>query len=77
MGIPASIRDKVLAQTEAMEVLPLELRTSETSRMVYGKSSSDGITGVKAFSTSAPWPTSRRPVPPMRLTSPVEKGGKL
>ena len=34
MGTPASMRDKVLPQTLAMEVLPLELNTSETRRMV-------------------------------------------
>ena len=33
MGTPASISDRVLPQTLAMEVLPLELMHSETSRM--------------------------------------------
>ena len=34
MGTPASMRDRVLPQTLAIEVLPLELNTSDTSRMV-------------------------------------------
>jgi hypothetical protein len=34
IGIPASIRERLEAQTLAMEVLPLELKTSETRRMV-------------------------------------------
>jgi hypothetical protein len=34
MGTPASIRERLEAQADAMEVLPLEERTSETRRMV-------------------------------------------
>ena len=34
IGIPASIKDRLEAQTLAIEVLPLELRTSETRRIV-------------------------------------------
>jgi hypothetical protein len=34
MGTPASINAKVLPHTDAIEVEPLELRTSETKRMV-------------------------------------------
>ncbi len=34
MGTPASIRERVLPQTLAMEVLPLLESTSETRRMV-------------------------------------------
>ena len=33
-GTPASIKDSVLPQTEAIEVEPLEETTSETTRMV-------------------------------------------
>ena len=33
MGTPASIRAMVLPQTEAMEVEPLELSTSDTTLM--------------------------------------------
>ena len=34
MGTPASISESVLPQTLAIEVLPLELKTSDTSRIV-------------------------------------------
>jgi hypothetical protein len=34
IGTPASISAKVLPQTEAIEVEPFELKTSETKRMV-------------------------------------------
>ena len=77
MGTPASISDRVEAHTEAIEVEPLELSTSETSRSAYGNSSLSGITGSRARSASAPWPISRRLGPRMKPTSPVEKGGKL
>jgi hypothetical protein len=34
IGIPASIRDRLEAQILAIDVLPLELNTSETRRIV-------------------------------------------
>jgi hypothetical protein len=34
VGMPASMSDKLEAQTLAIEVLPLELKTSETNRIV-------------------------------------------
>ena len=76
MGTPASIRASVDPHTEAMEVEPLDSRTSDTSRMVYGKAVSSGIIGRSARSTSNPWPTSRRPGPRSGRTSPTENGGK-
>lgn len=45
--------------------------------MVYGKSSSLGITGTSARSARSPWPISRRPGPRIGLISPVEYGGNL
>ena len=54
IGTPASISESVDAQTLAIDVEPLEDSTSETSRSVYGKSSSEGITGISARSASAP-----------------------
>ena len=63
MGTPASIKASVDPQTEAIDVDPLELRISETRRMVYGKSSTGGTTASSARSASAPWPISRRPGP--------------
>jgi hypothetical protein len=77
MGTPASMSDRVLAHTLAIDVLPLLDRTSETRRMVYGNSSSPGMTGSIARSARAPWPTARRLGVPNRLTSPTENGGKL
>ena len=77
IGTPVSINARVEPQTEAMEEDPFEDRTSETSRSVYGKSDSGGITGSKARSARAPWPISRRDALRIGLTSPVEKGGKL
>ena len=45
IGTPASIKDSVEAHTEAIEVEPLEARTSETRRSAYGNSSKEGTTG--------------------------------
>ena len=50
---------------------------SETTRIVYGKSSWLGIIGTSARSASAPWPMSRRLGPRMKPASPTENGGKL
>ena len=72
IGTPASISARVLPQTEAMEVEPLEDRTSDTRRSVYGKLSCAGIIGSSARSASAPCPISRRLGPRTGETSPVE-----
>ena len=77
IGTPASISDSDDAHTDPIEVDPLEVSTSDTSRIAYGKSSLDGMTGKIARSASAPWPISRRFGPRMKPASPVEKGGKL
>ena len=77
IGTPASMSESVEAQTDAIDVEPFEESTSDTSRSVYGNSSSSGTTGTSARSASAPWPISRRFGLPTRPTSPVEKGGKL
>ena len=77
MGTPASIRARVAPQMEPWEVEPLEETTSLTTRMAYGNSSTDGSTGAMAFSTSAPWPISRREVERLPRASPVEKAGML
>ena len=50
---------------------------SDTTRIVYGNSSCDGIIGTSARSASAPWPMSRRFGPRMKPASPTENGGKL
>ena len=77
IGTPASISARVLPQTDAIEVEPLDDSTSETRRSVYGKLSWAGIIGSSARSASAPCPISRRLGPRIGATSPVEKGGKL
>ena len=77
IGTPASISDRLEPHTEAIELEPLDSRMSETTRMVYGKSSCVGMTGTSARSASAPWPMSRRLGPRMKPASPTEKGGKL
>jgi len=76
-GTPALSSDMVEAQTEPIDVEPLELSASETCRMAYGKSARLGSTGSSARSASAPWPISRRFGEPTRPVSPVEYGGKL
>ena len=54
IGTPASMRLSVLAQVEAIEVDPLADSTSETTRIVYGKSFRSGNTGTIARSPRAP-----------------------
>src|SRR5882757_11330745 len=76
-GTPAFHSDMVEAQTEPIEVDPLELIASDTCRIAYGNSSLPGSTGTRARSASAPWPISRRLGEPTRPVSPVEYGGKL
>ena len=72
IGTPPSIIAKDPAQTLAIEVDPLDSRASDTSLIVYGKSSWDGTTGLSAFSARAPWPTSLLPVNPNLPASPTE-----
>lgn len=76
-GTPAFSSDMVEAQTEPMDVEPLEPRASDTWRIAYGNSSRVGSTGTMARSASAPWPISRRFGEPTRPVSPTEYGGKL
>ena len=54
------------------EVDPFEAMDSETMRIVYGNSIGEGKTMERAFSASAPCPTSRRLVNPDLPTSPAE-----
>src|ERR671926_1724499 len=77
IGTPASIRESGGPQTEAIDEEPLDSRMSDTTRIVYGKSSCDGIIGTSARSASAPWPMSRRLGPRMKPASPTENGGKV
>ena len=42
------------AQVDAMEVEPLDSKVSDTARMAYGNSSTEGSTGISALSARAP-----------------------
>src|SRR5919204_475385 len=76
IGTPASMSESVEPQVEAIEVEPFEESTSDTTRIVYGNSSFDGMTGSSARSASAPCPISRRPGPRSGRVSPTEYGGR-
>ena len=58
IGTPASIRASVEPQIEPCEVEPFDDKTSETSLIAYGNSSTLGITGSSALSANAPCPIS-------------------
>src|ERR687885_606046 len=75
IGTPASISDSEEPHTDAIDDDPLDSRMSDTTRMVYGNSSWEGIIGTSARSASAPWPMSRRFGPRMKPASPTENGG--
>ena len=77
IGTPASINASVLPQILACDVEPFDSRTSETHLIVYGNSSSDGITGSSALSAKAPCPISLRPGPFDGFASPTLYPGKL
>jgi hypothetical protein len=64
-------------QTDAIELDPLQLVTSETVLIIYGKSSKLGKTGSKALSANLPCHTSLLPTHLIILTSHTEYGGKL
>src|SRR2546430_16436903 len=76
-GTPADSSDIVDAQTEPIDVDPLEPSASDTCRIAYGNSSRLGSTGISARSASAPCPISRRLGAPTRPVSPVEYSGRL
>ena len=54
IGTPASIRARQEPQVDAIEDDPFDDRTSDTTLIAYGNSSSLGITGRSALSASAP-----------------------
>ena len=76
-GTPASIIARQPPQTEAIEDEPLDSVISETTRMLYAKSSALGNTGINARLAKRPWPISRRLGLPTRPVSPVANGGML
>src|ERR671934_565945 len=77
IGTPASISDSDEPETEAIDDEPLDSRMSDTTRIVYGKSSVLGTIGTSARSARAPWPMSRRLGPRMKPASPTENGGAM
>ena len=77
IGTPASISASEPPHTDAIDDEPFDSRISETTRIVYGKSSNGGSSGCSARSARSPCPISRRLVPRISFTSPVENGGKL
>jgi len=77
IGTHAFIRLIVEPHTDAIELDPLQVVTSDTVRIIYGNSASLGRTGSSALSASRPCPISLRPVPRIILTSHTEYGGKL
>ena len=60
-----------------MDVDPFDSNVSDTERIAYGNSSSEGSTGTNAFSAKEPCPISRRPGPRLGFVSPTEYDGKL
>ena len=77
IGTQASINDRQDPHTEPIEVEPPDPKHSETTLIVYGKSSLEGIIFSSAFSANLPCQISLLPVPRIHLASPVENGGKL
>src|SRR3970040_369068 len=77
IGTPASISASELPQTEAIEEEPFDSVISETTRIVYGNDSIDGITATTPRLARRPWPISRRFGPIMRPASPTQYGGEL
>ncbi len=76
IGTPVSINARVDPHTDAIEVDPLDERTSDTRRVVYGNSFSSGRTAINARSANAPCPTSRRDRYILPV-SPTENLGKI
>src|SRR5688500_7493170 len=76
-GAPASISAIEAEQTEPIEEDPLDSSVSQTMRIVYGNFSYEGIIALIERSASAPCPSSRRELPPIRPVSPTLNGGKL
>src|SRR5262249_61593731 len=76
-GTPASCSARVEPQTEPIDDEPFDSSVSETIRIVYGNSSSDGIIGSSALWASAPWPMSRGLGPRLKPGSPAGEGGEV
>ena len=77
IGTPVSIKERVLPQTAAIELLPLLDMISETTRIVYGNSILSGIMGSKAHYVRAPCPHGLRTDERIVLASLTEEGREL
>merc|ERR1739841_212510 len=77
IGTSASISARDVPHTEAIEEEPLDSVISDTTRTVYGNSSTEGITAAIPRLASLPWPISRRLGEPTKPVSPTQYGGKL
>jgi hypothetical protein len=77
IGTQASISANVEPHTEPILVEPPDPKHSETTLIVYGNSSFEGIIFSRAFSANLPCPISLLQVLLIALASPVENGGKL
>src|SRR5579864_2018477 len=73
IGTPASISDRLVPHTLAIELEPLDSRISETTRIVYGKVVMSGITAFTPRRARLPWPISRRFGEPIMPVSPRER----
>jgi len=76
-GTQASINASVDQHTDPIDVEPPDPKQSETTLIVYGKTSFSGNIGSSAFSANLPCHISLRPVPLIAFASPTENGGKL
>ncbi len=76
-GTPASISERLVPQTEAIELEPFDSVISDTMRMMYGNVVMSGITADTPRRARLPWPISRRFGEPIMPVSPTENGGKL
>ena len=77
IGTPAAISDKEPPHIDAWDDEPFDSVISDTTLIVYGNSSSDGITYFNALSANDPCPNSLLPGLPILPVSPTEYGGKL
>ena len=77
VGTPASISDKLVPQTLAIELEPFDSVISDTTRMTYGNVPMSGMMASTPRRASRPWPISRRFGEPIKPVSPTLYGGKL
>mmetsp|Transcript_19021 Transcript_19021/g.39143 ORF Transcript_19021/g.39143 Transcript_19021/m.39143 type:complete len:210 (-) Transcript_19021:888-1517(-) len=77
IGTPESINARHPPHTLAIDEDPWDSVIRDSTRIEYGKSSSDGKVGISARSAKFPCPISRRPGAPVRPVSPTHDGGKV